>query len=100
MGESLREFWTVIFGLFYFKTTPFMLHVVDIPLYLQEAKINLPSIILNFLTGEVFIISNHGSISLSFICFGRKKFVLSSCLDAFKPGDLFKQSTVWTIVGF
>ena len=78
-----------------------MLHVVDIPLYLQEAKINLPSIILNFLTGEVFIISNHGSISLSFICFGRKKFVLSSCLDAsFKPGDLFKQSTVWTIVVF
>lgn len=32
-----------------------MLHVVDIPLYLQEAKINLPSIILNFLTGEVSV---------------------------------------------
>ena len=49
--------------MFFIRTMGALMHAVCIPHYLQEAKINLPSIILKTLTGENYMTSAGGTIS-------------------------------------
>ena len=100
LGESLREFWTEIpLTLRCFTSKQRLLCCMwstFLFTYRKRKSIYHPSSLI-FDRRSFHYIYRWFHFFIIYLLW-EEKFVPSSCLDAsFKPGDLFKQSTVWTI---